>query len=203
MFILALILHVLVCLVIVGPRAAPGRQGGGHRLRLRRDRQPGRLRLHGDAHRPRQGHDGGRRRLHGHLVRARHEGATRAHDHAGPAPAAPATRRPAPGAAAPATRARLRPPAEVAGGHARRRCGRPGAPLAGSLRPARRGLQRRGRGRADDGRRGEPPAYGDTFVHAYIGDIAGLIPNITSDAASHEVGDRIYDGLITHDRELK
>ncbi|MBI3080057.1 MAG: peptide-binding protein, partial [candidate division NC10 bacterium] len=32
-----------------------------------------------------------------------------------------------------------------------------------------------------------PPAHGDTIVEASIGDISGLIPNITSDAASHSV----------------
>ncbi|MBI4589007.1 MAG: peptide-binding protein [Candidatus Rokubacteria bacterium] len=46
------------------------------------------------------------------------------------------------------------------------------------------------------------PAYGDTFIQASIGDIAGLIPNITTDGASHEVGDLIYDGLIKRDKEL-
>jgi len=46
------------------------------------------------------------------------------------------------------------------------------------------------------------PAYGDTFIQASISDIAGLIPNITSDAASHEVGDLIYDGLVKTDKNL-
>jgi peptide/nickel transport system substrate-binding protein len=49
--------------------------------------------------------------------------------------------------------------------------------------------------------RGEP-AYGDTFIEASIGDIAGLIPNITSDAASHAVGGFIYDGLMRTDKDL-
>jgi peptide/nickel transport system substrate-binding protein len=58
-------------------------------------------------------------------------------------------------------------------------------------------------GRGDDRTPGaSTPAYGDTFVHAFISDIAGLIPNITSDAASHEVGDRIYDGLVSNDKDL-
>ena len=58
-------------------------------------------------------------------------------------------------------------------------------------------------GRLEDRSAGAgPPAYGDTFVHAFISDIAGLIPNITSDAASHEVGDRIYDGLVSNDKDL-
>ena len=46
------------------------------------------------------------------------------------------------------------------------------------------------------------PAYGDTFIEATIGDIAGLIPNITSDGASHEVGNMVYDGLVKVDKDL-
>jgi len=46
------------------------------------------------------------------------------------------------------------------------------------------------------------PAYGDTFIEATIGDIAGLIPNITSDGASHDVGSMIYDGLVKTDKDL-
>ncbi len=46
------------------------------------------------------------------------------------------------------------------------------------------------------------PAYGDTFVEATIGDISGLIPNLTSDGASHEVGNMIYDGLVKADKDL-
>ncbi len=49
---------------------------------------------------------------------------------------------------------------------------------------------------------GGAPSYGDTFIQASISDIAGLIPNITSDSASHEVGGFIYDGLIDTDRDL-
>jgi len=46
------------------------------------------------------------------------------------------------------------------------------------------------------------PAYGDTFIEATIGDISGLIPNITSDGASHDVGGMIYDGLVKADKDL-
>lgn len=46
------------------------------------------------------------------------------------------------------------------------------------------------------------PAYGDTFIQASIADIRGLIPNITSDGASHEVGSLIYSGLIKRDKDL-
>jgi peptide/nickel transport system substrate-binding protein len=48
----------------------------------------------------------------------------------------------------------------------------------------------------------EAPAYGDTFVQASIGDIGGLIPSLTSDASSHEVGGMIYDGLVKQDKDL-
>jgi peptide/nickel transport system substrate-binding protein len=47
-----------------------------------------------------------------------------------------------------------------------------------------------------------PPAYGDTFIEASIGDIQGLIPNITSDNASFEVGGMIYAGLVKRDKDL-
>jgi len=47
------------------------------------------------------------------------------------------------------------------------------------------------------------PALGDTLVQASIGDISGLIPNITSDSASHEVGGLIYEGLIRTDKDLR
>ena len=58
-------------------------------------------------------------------------------------------------------------------------------------------------GRADG--RGEvsaSPAYGDTLIEASIADIQGLIPNITSDGASHEVGGLIYSGLVKRDKDL-
>ncbi len=47
-----------------------------------------------------------------------------------------------------------------------------------------------------------PPTYGDTFIEASIADIAGLIPNITADGASHEVGNLIYDALVELDKDL-
>jgi peptide/nickel transport system substrate-binding protein len=49
----------------------------------------------------------------------------------------------------------------------------------------------------------DTPAYGDTFIEASIGDIAGLIPNITTDGASHDVGNMMYDGLVRADKDLK
>ncbi|HSL51832.1 MAG TPA: peptide-binding protein [Candidatus Deferrimicrobiaceae bacterium] len=56
---------------------------------------------------------------------------------------------------------------------------------------------------SDDGATaGGAPAYGDTFIQASIGDIGGLIPSLTSDQSSHEVGSLIYDGLVKLDRDL-
>jgi len=46
------------------------------------------------------------------------------------------------------------------------------------------------------------PAYGDSFIEASIGDISGLIPSLTSDQSSHEIGSLIYDGLVRYDRDL-
>jgi peptide/nickel transport system substrate-binding protein len=46
------------------------------------------------------------------------------------------------------------------------------------------------------------PAYGDTFIDSLLGNISSLIPTITSDSASHEVGGRIYSGLVNFDKDL-
>jgi peptide/nickel transport system substrate-binding protein len=51
-------------------------------------------------------------------------------------------------------------------------------------------------------RAGEKAAYGDTFIEALTGNISGLIPNVLSDGASFDVGSLIYNGLVTHDRDL-
>jgi peptide/nickel transport system substrate-binding protein len=56
--------------------------------------------------------------------------------------------------------------------------------------------------RAEDAATASTPAYGDTFIQASIGDIGGLIPSLTSDQSSHEVGGLIYDGLIKLDKDL-
>jgi peptide/nickel transport system substrate-binding protein len=53
------------------------------------------------------------------------------------------------------------------------------------------------------GSRDETPAYGDTFIEASIANVSSLIPNITSDAASHAVGDLIYNSMVTLDRNLQ
>jgi peptide/nickel transport system substrate-binding protein len=56
--------------------------------------------------------------------------------------------------------------------------------------------------RLDESAAAGPPAYGDTFIEASIGDIGGLIPTLTSDQSSYEVGGLIYDGLIKTDKDL-
>jgi peptide/nickel transport system substrate-binding protein len=58
-------------------------------------------------------------------------------------------------------------------------------------------------GAVDDARSSRAePAYGDTLVESMLGDISGLIPNITSDGASAEIGGLIYSGLVTRDKDL-
>jgi len=52
------------------------------------------------------------------------------------------------------------------------------------------------------GAAGAKPAHGDTLVEAITGNVSGLIPNITADSASHEVGSLLYTGLVKRDREL-
>ncbi len=49
----------------------------------------------------------------------------------------------------------------------------------------------------------DTPAYGDTLVEAIAGNVSGMIPNITSDGYSHEIGDLIYSGLVRRDGNLK
>ena len=62
-----------------------------------------------------------------------------------------------------------------------------------------------GGGAPDDGaaRRSARPVYGDTLIEALLGDIQGLIPNITSDSASHTIGNLIYSGLVKRDESLR
>jgi peptide/nickel transport system substrate-binding protein len=49
---------------------------------------------------------------------------------------------------------------------------------------------------------GMAPASGDTFIDSLLGNVSSLIPTITSDGASHEVGNQIYSGLVTFDKDL-
>ena len=62
-----------------------------------------------------------------------------------------------------------------------------------------------GSGTGDDGaaRKTARPVHGDTLIEALLGDIQGLIPNITSDSASHTIGDLIYSGLVKRDGSLR
>ncbi len=61
-----------------------------------------------------------------------------------------------------------------------------------------------GEAAVNEGRAGaNTPAYGDTLIEASIGNISSLIPNITSDAASREVGSYMYNGLVTLGRDLE
>lgn len=46
------------------------------------------------------------------------------------------------------------------------------------------------------------PVTGDAFVTSSLGDATGLIYNITSDAASHDVASKIYNGLVEYDKDL-
>jgi peptide/nickel transport system substrate-binding protein len=47
------------------------------------------------------------------------------------------------------------------------------------------------------------PAYGDSIIIGSIGDISGLIPHITSDSSSHDIGSYIYSGLVRYDKNLQ
>jgi peptide/nickel transport system substrate-binding protein len=47
------------------------------------------------------------------------------------------------------------------------------------------------------------PAYGDTYIDSLLGNISSLIPTITSDNASHEIGGLIYSGLVRYDKDLE
>src|SRR5688572_15896609 len=43
------------------------------------------------------------------------------------------------------------------------------------------------------------PAYGDVFVEPLLGNISGLIPQLTTDVYSSQVASQIYNGLIGMD----
>src|SRR4030095_3325858 len=78
------------------------------------------------------------------------------------------------------------------GGERRRHPHAPRPRRAGPARPA--GQPPRGAG--------AERAYGDTFVEASIGDIGALIPSLTTDSPSHEVGGLVYDQLIRTDKNI-
>jgi peptide/nickel transport system substrate-binding protein len=46
------------------------------------------------------------------------------------------------------------------------------------------------------------PAYGDALVIGTIGEASTLIPLLASDSSSHEVADKIYNGLLKYDKNL-
>jgi len=48
-----------------------------------------------------------------------------------------------------------------------------------------------------------PPAYGDIMVEGSIGDASNLIPLLSSDSTSHEIGGLVYNGLVKYDKNLK
>jgi peptide/nickel transport system substrate-binding protein len=52
-----------------------------------------------------------------------------------------------------------------------------------------------------DYRQDGPPAFGDTIVLGSIGDASSMIPNITGDSASHEIGGFLYNGLVKYDKD--
>ena len=53
-----------------------------------------------------------------------------------------------------------------------------------------------------DYRQGGPSAFGDTIILGSIGDASSMIPNITGDSASHEIGGFIYNGLVKYDKDF-
>src|SRR5438132_129118 len=50
---------------------------------------------------------------------------------------------------------------------------------------------------------GSQAVFGSMGTPTVLGKISSLIPTITSDNASHEVGSQIYSGLVTFDKDLK
>ena len=125
---------------------------------------------------------------------------------AAPAPGGSPRRRPRPRA----PRAR-RPPrrrrvdrSRRAGSRASRRSRRRSRwPPLVAVAAAVRGRTRAGRrgGRGERAARCRPTATRSSRPPSATS--ASLIPNITSDAPSHEVGDLIYDGLVTLDKDLQ
>jgi peptide/nickel transport system substrate-binding protein len=50
--------------------------------------------------------------------------------------------------------------------------------------------------------RASKPTPGDTLIVALPGNVSGLIPNITGDKNSHDAVRWVYNGLITHDKDI-
>ncbi len=47
-----------------------------------------------------------------------------------------------------------------------------------------------------------PPAYGDILVEGSIGDASNLIPILSTDSTSHQIGSLIYNGLVKYDKDI-
>jgi peptide/nickel transport system substrate-binding protein len=48
-----------------------------------------------------------------------------------------------------------------------------------------------------------PPAYGDTFIEASIGEPSTLLPVLASDSASSAINSLVYNGLLRYDKNLQ
>ncbi|MDZ4184222.1 MAG: peptide-binding protein [Desulfuromonadales bacterium] len=48
-----------------------------------------------------------------------------------------------------------------------------------------------------------PPVHGDTMISGMIGDASNLLPILSSDSASSEVSELVYNGLVRYDKNLK
>lgn len=46
------------------------------------------------------------------------------------------------------------------------------------------------------------PAYGGTIIEGSIGEATNLIPMLTTDSASHDVADMVYNGLVKYDKDV-
>src|SRR5262249_5279259 len=182
--------------------AAAVGEGRRHRLGLRRSGKPGRLRLHGHTHRAREDHHGGRRGLPRFVVLARRALSSAPPDHPSPRPSRP----PRPGPPLP-------PPLPLPPGLSRRRsnmrrvrflasAGTGIALLTLAVLLCVTGGRHHVAVAADEPSASDKPTFGDTFVQASIGDITGLIPNITTDGPSHAAGGLIYDGPVQPDKDL-
>lgn len=47
-----------------------------------------------------------------------------------------------------------------------------------------------------------PPAYGDILIEGSIGDASSLIPILSTDSTSHQIGSLIYNGLVKYDKYI-
>ncbi|MCD8491139.1 MAG: hypothetical protein LRY51_04145 [Geovibrio sp.] len=57
-------------------------------------------------------------------------------------------------------------------------------------------------GKSAEKRKSREGVTGDALVTSSLGDASGLIYNITSDSASHDVAQYIYNGLVKLDKNL-